>query len=118
MATFNEQLVQIVEDYRAGGNPWPATRAQIAEWAVAHDRYSLTRGMVIDSWMASAVARRCGGQALGVEAGDQMRDGIAGTAAGRACGGLVVLTPGDGQEHGRPGDLGGGCGLGSAEVGQ
>lgn len=61
MANFNEQLVKIVEDYRATGNPWPATRAQIAEWAVAHDRYELTRGMAI-----SQCAERIG-KAMGLE---------------------------------------------------
>jgi hypothetical protein len=45
MATFNDQLLQIVEDYRAAGGAWPATREQIAEWAVANERYRLTRGM-------------------------------------------------------------------------
>ena len=47
MATFNDQLLQIVEDYRATGGPWPATREQIAEWAVANERYQLTRGMAV-----------------------------------------------------------------------
>ena len=47
MATFNEQLVRIVEDYRAAGQPWPASAEQMAEWAVAHDRYELTRGLAI-----------------------------------------------------------------------
>jgi hypothetical protein len=70
----------------------------------------------MDERMASAMPGRQGGQALGVEAGDQVRDGIAGTTAGRAGGGLVVVTPGDGQEHGGSGDLDGGCGLGPAET--
>lgn len=47
MATFNDQLLGIVEDYRAGGQPWPASAEQLAEWAVANDRYQLTRGMAI-----------------------------------------------------------------------
>lgn len=47
MATFNNQLVKIVEDYRAAGGEWPATRDQLAEWAVANDRYQLTRGMAV-----------------------------------------------------------------------
>lgn len=47
MATFNEQLVRIVEDYRASGRAWPASAEEMAEWAVAHDRYALTRGMAI-----------------------------------------------------------------------
>jgi len=59
MATFNEQLVKIVEDYRAAGEPWPATREQLAEWAVAHDRYQLTRGMAV-SQCAEKISRAMG----------------------------------------------------------
>jgi hypothetical protein len=47
MATFNEQLVRIVEDYRAAGQPWPASAEQMAEWAVAQERFQLTRGMAV-----------------------------------------------------------------------
>jgi len=47
MSKLNEQLVLIVEDYRVAGQPWPATKQQIAEWAVANDRYQLTRGMAV-----------------------------------------------------------------------
>jgi hypothetical protein len=47
MATFNEQLVRIVEDCRAAGQPWPAAAEQMAEWAVAQDRFQITRGMAI-----------------------------------------------------------------------
>lgn len=47
MATFNEQLVRIVEDYRTAGQPWPASAEQLAEWAVAHDRFELTHGMAV-----------------------------------------------------------------------
>lgn len=56
MASFNEQVVRIVEDYRAEGNPWPATREQIAEWAVSHSKYQLTRGMAVRQ-CAEAVAK-------------------------------------------------------------
>ena len=59
MSTFNEQLVRIVEDYRAAGAPWPATKQQIAEWAVAHDRYQLTRGMAV-SQCAEKIGRAMG----------------------------------------------------------
>jgi hypothetical protein len=48
MANLTDQLLRIVEDYRAEGCPWPATREQIAEWAVANDRYQLTRGMAVN----------------------------------------------------------------------
>jgi len=47
MTGFNDQLLRIVDDYRAAGGPWPATREEIAEWAVANDRYQLTRGMAV-----------------------------------------------------------------------
>lgn len=47
MANFNEQILKIVDDYRNAGEPWPATRDQIAEWAIARDRYQLTRGMAV-----------------------------------------------------------------------
>jgi hypothetical protein len=59
MPTFNEQLVRIVEDYRATGQAWPATREQIAEWAVANDRYQLTRGMAV-SQCAEKLSRAMG----------------------------------------------------------
>jgi hypothetical protein len=59
MPTLNEQLVRIVEDYRAAGQAWPATREQIAEWAVANDRYQLTRGMAV-SQCAEKLSRAMG----------------------------------------------------------
>src|SRR5262249_47350816 len=61
MATLNEQLLKIVDDYRAAGGAWPATRDLIAEWAVANDRYQLTRGMAV-----SQCAERIG-RAMGLE---------------------------------------------------
>lgn len=30
---------QIVEDYRAAGGPWPFKKGEVAEWALAHDRW-------------------------------------------------------------------------------
>lgn len=61
MATLNDQLVKIVEDYRAAGGPWPASKIEIAEWAVTHELYQLTRGMAI-----SQCAERIG-RAMGLE---------------------------------------------------
>jgi hypothetical protein len=61
MAKLNDQLLKIVEDYRASRMPWPTTREQIAEWAVAKERYQLTRGMAV---------RQCAekiGRAMGLE---------------------------------------------------
>jgi hypothetical protein len=48
MSTFNDQLVNIVEDYRRAGQPWPATAEQLAEWAVAQERFQITRGMAVN----------------------------------------------------------------------
>jgi hypothetical protein len=59
MANFNDQLLRIVEDYRAAGGEWPATREQIAEWAVANERYRLTRGMA-DTQCAEKLSRAMG----------------------------------------------------------
>jgi hypothetical protein len=61
MATFNEQLIRIVEDYRAAGMPWPASKVELGEWAVANDRYQLTRRM------AAAQAAERIGRAMGLE---------------------------------------------------
>lgn len=61
MANFQEQLLRIVEDYRKAGGEWPATKEQIAEWALQHERYELTRAMA---------KRQCAekiGRAMGLE---------------------------------------------------
>jgi hypothetical protein len=47
-----------------------------------------------------------------------MRDVVAGASSGGAGSPLVVVAGGDGQEHEGAGDVGGGGGLGSAELGQ
>jgi len=61
MATFAEQLQRIVEDYRAAGQPWPASTQQMAEWAVANDRYQLARGMAVSQCAVKI------GRAMGLE---------------------------------------------------
>jgi hypothetical protein len=38
--THNEQLQQLVNRYKAAGEPWPATTHQIAEWAVRSKRWT------------------------------------------------------------------------------
>ncbi len=48
MANLNDQILKIVEDYREAGMPWPASKTEIGEWAVANDRYQLTRGMAVN----------------------------------------------------------------------
>jgi hypothetical protein len=47
MATLEQQILQIIEDYRSSGEPWPATSPQMAEWAVRRKRYQLTEGMAV-----------------------------------------------------------------------
>src|SRR6267378_3297206 len=59
MVTFNEQLIKSVKDYRAAGEPRPATKQQLGEWAVANDRYQLTRGMAV-SHCAEKIGRAMG----------------------------------------------------------
>ena len=49
------------------------------------------------------MAGRQGRQPLGVEAGDQVRDGVAGAAADGTGGLLIVVARGDGQEELGPG---------------
>lgn len=56
MADFTEQMQRIVTDYRAAGQPWPASRQEIAEWAVSQSRYQLTRGMAV-AQCAEQIAR-------------------------------------------------------------
>src|ERR1700678_1509666 len=59
MSWFNDQLLQIADVYRASVCRWPATREQIAEWAVANERYQLTRGMAV-SQCAEKISRAMG----------------------------------------------------------
>jgi hypothetical protein len=59
MATFNDQILKIVEDYRVAGMPWPASKTEIGEWAVANDRYQLTRGMAVNQ-AADRIGRAMG----------------------------------------------------------
>jgi len=61
MAKLSDQLLKIVEDYRNSGGEWPATREQIAEWAVANDRYEVTRSIAV-----SQCAEKLG-RAMGLE---------------------------------------------------
>lgn len=41
MATYTRQMQTIVEDYRAAGEPWPATALAMADWAVRTGRWKL-----------------------------------------------------------------------------
>jgi hypothetical protein len=57
-------------------------------------------------------------EALGVEPGDQVGDGVAGASASGVGSRLIVVSSGDGQEHRGPRDLSGGRGLRPAELSQ
>src|SRR6267154_357008 len=74
--------------------------------------------MIIDSRLPTALAWCEGGQTFDIEPGDQVGDGVAGASAGVACGLLVVIAAGDGQEHGGSSDLDGGSGPRPTEIGQ
>lgn len=39
MATYNEQLQTIVKEYRATGNKWPASKHEMAQWAVDNGKW-------------------------------------------------------------------------------
>ncbi|OXE35591.1 MAG: hypothetical protein CGW95_12940 [Phenylobacterium zucineum] len=47
MATYTKQMQQIVEDYRASGQPWPATARAMAQWAVHTRRWELPAAAVV-----------------------------------------------------------------------
>jgi hypothetical protein len=59
MANLNDQILKIVDDYRAAGMPWPATKLEIGAWAVANDRYQITRGVAINQ-VAERIVRAMG----------------------------------------------------------
>ena len=47
MATYTKQLQKIVEDYRASGEPWPASAKTMAAWAVLTRRWELPPAAVV-----------------------------------------------------------------------
>lgn len=46
--TNREMLLQIVEDYRKSGERWPATKQDIAAWAIRNDKWQPTFKSQID----------------------------------------------------------------------
>jgi len=44
--TYLKQLQQIVSDYRATGQPWPATAREIAAWAIREDKWDMAPAAV------------------------------------------------------------------------
>jgi hypothetical protein len=45
--TYTEQLQKIVADYRSTGQPWPATAHEMAEWAIAQEKWHPQHGLMI-----------------------------------------------------------------------
>jgi hypothetical protein len=50
MANYKQQLQKIVEEYRAEGQPWPATAKGIADWALQTGRWEMP---------VAAIRKRC-----------------------------------------------------------
>lgn len=42
-SSYVKQCQQIVREYRLAGGPWPARRADIAEWAIANGKWQVPR---------------------------------------------------------------------------
>ena len=45
--TYTEQLQKIVADYRSAGQQWPATAHEMAEWAIAEEKWHPQRGAMV-----------------------------------------------------------------------
>lgn len=48
MATYTKQMQKIVDDYRASGEPWPASAKTIAGWAIKNGRWELHRAAAVN----------------------------------------------------------------------
>lgn len=58
--TYSKQMQQIVSDYRVAGENWPATKMEIAAWAIKNGRWQMPQ---------SAIMNRCA-----EDIGDAMRE--------------------------------------------
>lgn len=54
--TYSEQLQKLTNQYRDGGNPWPATMRQVAAWAIQESLWKPQRSTLIDR-LAEDLAR-------------------------------------------------------------
>lgn len=45
--TYNEQMQDVVRQYRATGGSWPATSKQIASWAIDNDQWQPHRLLIV-----------------------------------------------------------------------
>lgn len=52
MATYTRQMQAIVEEYRADGQPWPATAKTIATWAILTRRWELPPSAAVNKCAA------------------------------------------------------------------
>lgn len=50
MAGYTELLLDIVEKYRRADNPWPATKRQIARWALDHKLWEPHPSTMLDQF--------------------------------------------------------------------
>jgi hypothetical protein len=50
MPTYNEQLLEIVKRYRAAGNSWPATKREIARWALENNLWKPHASAILDQF--------------------------------------------------------------------
>lgn len=46
--TYTEQLQKIANDYRAAGQPWPATKIDIARWAINNNRWQAQPALLLN----------------------------------------------------------------------
>lgn len=46
--TYTEQLQRIVNEYIAAGQPWPATKIEIARWAISNDRWQPQPSLLVN----------------------------------------------------------------------
>jgi hypothetical protein len=46
--TYTEQLQKIANDYRLAGQPWPATKIEIAQWAIANNRWQPQPALLVN----------------------------------------------------------------------
>jgi hypothetical protein len=44
--TYTKQMQQIVEDYRASSQPWPATASEMADWAILQGKWDMPSAAV------------------------------------------------------------------------
>lgn len=73
MSSFNEaQWMQIVEDYRTAGGPWPFKKGEVAEWVLTHSRWKPSPAD-IRKMCADSLADAMRGASFTDEAGREVR---------------------------------------------